>query len=125
MPRKPKPAAADAPPLLDTRRIAAWLRSDDEEAVKAAYREVFDHPAGRMVLAHICAEAGVGQIYAGPPALFELGKHHGAQELALEILATSGFDQASAITMVMTDQLEGTRHDPDDAFSEPDPELAD
>jgi hypothetical protein len=126
MPRAKKaPPAAETPPdgpILDTANLIARFRAGDDAAMRLAYRRVFDSDFGRLVLTDMLASAGVGQQYAGPPDLYALGEHLGAHNFALGVMNLAGFDQASAITMVMTDQLEGPRHDDDD-FADAYPEL--
>lgn len=117
------------PPDYDTHALIARLRADDEAAREEAYRIVFGSQIGREVLADICLQAGVGGRYGGAPDLYSLGYHQGGHDLALEILARARFDQASAINMAMTGQLEGTFDEqsaiPADFHAEPDPELGD
>lgn len=124
--RKPKPAPAPAAPLFDSHALIARVRGQDEEALKEAYRIVFGNELGRLVLADMAAMAGVGMKYGGAPDLYSVGFHQGGHDLALDVIGRAGFDQASAISMVMTGQLEG-RDDEQSAgvFSEVDPELTD
>lgn len=121
--KQPKPADA---PVIDAHALIARLRAGDEAAFAEAYRITFGGDLGRLVLVDICAGAGVGQKYGGAPDLWSTGYHHGGHDLALDILTRAGFDQASAITMVMTEQLEGSLDEPGaNAFAEHDPDFAD
>lgn len=95
------------PQSFDSAALIARVRAQDSEAIAEAYRVVFGSDLGRLVLADICAMAGVGQKYAGPPDKWSVGHHLGGHDLALDILDRAGFDQASAVSMVMTGHLEG------------------
>lgn len=105
-PRKTAPAASE-PPAFDAHALIARVRAQDPEAISEAYRRVFGHDLGRLVLADLAVMGGVGMKYAGPPDLWSLGHHIGGHDLALDIIERAGFDQASAVAMVMTGELEG------------------
>lgn len=121
--RKAKPAPA---PVFDSHALIARLRAGDQAALDEAYRRVFGSDLGRWVLADMAAGAGVGQKYAGAPDLFSYGYHQGGHDLAIDFINRAGFDQPSAVSMVMTGQLEG-RDDDESAgvYAEPDPVLPD
>ena len=92
---------------FDTHALIPRMRAQDEDAITEAYRITFGSDVGRQVLADILATGGVGQCYGGSGDLYGVGYHQGGHDLALEILERAGFDQASAIAAVMTNQLEG------------------
>jgi hypothetical protein len=106
------PAAA----LLDFDPAAALerLRRGDPDELARAYRRVFSGPEGRFVLAHILAEAGVGQIFG--PGLTSDARHYaqGQHDGALAIMNRADHDQLSVVMMVQTDNLEGIDHDRSD-----------
>ena len=118
------------PPVGDALALIANLREGDPEAISRAYRAVFGSELGRQVLTHIAAEAGVGRRHGGDTDLYSVGYHQGGHDVALEILARAGFDQASLVSMVLSGQLEG-RDDERAAnpsgggYAEPNPELTD
>ncbi|PZQ63359.1 MAG: hypothetical protein DI570_09205 [Phenylobacterium zucineum] len=112
---------------FDAHALIARLRQGDETARREAYLRIFGGDLGRYVLADIAASAGVGQRYAGPADLYALGEHMGAQHLALDILALAAFDEASVVSMVLTDQLEGPTYEPSasPSFADESPDLTD
>lgn len=116
-------------PDFDSHALIARLRDDDAEALAEAYRLTFGTEWGRAVLADIAAKAGVGCKYGGTATdPYSIGYHQGGHDLAVDLLTGAGFDQASAISMVMTGRLEGRDDEPSalpDRNAEADPELPD
>ena len=113
---------------LDGHALIARIRAGDQAALAAAYLQTFGNELGRLVLADIAGLAGVGMKYGGAPDLWSLGYHMVGHDLALDMINRAGFDQASAITMVMTGRLEGPEHERSaqpGGDAEPDPELGD
>jgi hypothetical protein len=96
---------------FDGPALIARIRAGDEAALTAAYLQTFGNELGRLVLAHVAGLAGVGMKYGGAPDLWSLGYHMGGHDLALDMINRAGFDQASAISMVMTGRLEGPEHE--------------
>lgn len=95
-------------PDFDTHAVLAKLRGGDEEAMRQAYRIVFAGEFGRLVLADIAAQAGVGRSFGAPElTAHALAYHQGGHDVAVEILDRAGFDPASAVLMAMTGHLEG------------------
>jgi hypothetical protein len=98
-------------PDFDTHAVLAKLRGqgdDAEAAMKQAYRIVFANELGRLVLADIAAQAGVGRRFGSPELTpHTLAYHQGGHDVACEILDRAGFDPASAVLMTMTGHLEG------------------
>lgn len=113
------------PPAFDVHALIARVRAGDDAARKEAFQRVFGNELGRVVLAHIAADAGVGGRFGGVADLYSLGYHQGGHDLALELIEDAGFDQASVIAMVMTGQLEGTTDERSagGGYAEPDPEF--
>lgn len=113
-------------PPFDSHALIARVRAGDSEALAEAYRITFGHELGRLVLADVAQQAGIGGKYMGAPDPYSIGHHQGGHDLAVDLLNSAGFDQASAIAMTMTGQLEG-RDDEQSAlpFAEPDPDFAD
>lgn len=118
------------PTLEDAHALIAQLRAGDEENIDVAYQAVFGSELGQVVLAHMAAAGGVGRRYGGAPDLYSVGYHMGGHDAVLETMARAGFDQPSAISMVLTGRLEGSEHErsarPDtdaDPYAEPDPEF--
>lgn len=93
--------------MADTHAILAALRSEEPGAMTQAYRQVFGGELGRLVLAHILAEAGVGRRFGGELTAQALAYHQGGHDVALEILDRAGFDPASAALLTITGSLEG------------------
>jgi hypothetical protein len=132
MPRKakaaPAPPPAAEPPPFDTHALIAKLRAGDDRAIEEAYRLTFGSEWGRFVLAHIAAEAGVGQRFGGEASAVELAFHQGRHDGAIDILNRAHFDPASTVTMVMTGRLEGSTDEQSaipNGYAEADPELTD
>lgn len=127
--RKTAAARPDPAPAFDAHALIAQVRRDDPAALAQAYRLTFCNEWGRLVLADIAMQAGVGRKYGSAPDLYSVGYHMGGHDLALEILDRSGFDPASAVAMVMTGSLEGSTDErsaqpyPDaDAYADPNPD---
>lgn len=97
----------DRPRAGDVHAVLAALRRNDADALTQAYRVVFTGELGRLVLAHIAAEAGVGRRFGGGSSAVEIAYHQGGHDVGLEILERAGFDPASAVLMTMTGSLEG------------------
>lgn len=115
---------------FDGHALIARLRAGDDEALNEAYRLVFGGEMGRLVLADLAREAGVGGKYGGHPDLYSVGYHQGGHDLAVDLMGRAGLDQASAITMVLNGRLEGSEDErsaqPDPGtYAEPDPEFGD
>lgn len=111
---------------FDVHALVARVRAGDPEALAEAYRLTFANEWGRLVLTDIAATGGVAQRYSGPTDQFSVGHHLGGQDLALEIIERAGFDQASALAMTLTGQLEGPDYEPSALpEAEPNPELPD
>jgi hypothetical protein len=126
MPRKPRKVAAAEPPPFDAHALIARMRAGDEEARAEAYRIAFGNDLGRFVLTDILAMAGVGQKYGGAPDLYSIGFHQGGHDLAVDIAAAAGFDQASLAVLPLTETLEGPTYEPSATpYADPDPELDD
>jgi hypothetical protein len=101
----------DLPPGLDRAALIAAMRRRDPRALREAYRRTFANELGRLVLADILATAGIGMVRGKDIAPDQRSYHDGRHDLAVEIMNSSGFDQASAVVMTMTDDLQGAEHD--------------
>lgn len=120
-------AEATGLPDFDTHAVLAKLRSGDADVINMAYRQTFSGEQGRLVLAHLAAEAGVGRRYGAQGDPFSCGYHAGGHDVALDIMERAGFDPHSAALMVLTGRLEGrdderTSHS---EYAEPEPEFGD
>lgn len=106
---------------FDTHAVLAKLRAQDDEAGVAmaqAYRIVFGGELGRLVLADIAAQAGVGRRFGSPELTpHTLAYQQGGHDVACEILDRAGFDPPSVVLMTMTGHLEGRD---DELSSQPD-----
>jgi hypothetical protein len=112
---------------FDRHAVLAKLRAGDEAAMAQAYRETFAGQVGRLVLADILMNAGVGRRFGGALRGEELAYHQGGHDVALEIMDRAGFDPASAALMTITGLLEG-RDDERSSFGDErghEPELGD
>lgn len=102
--------------------VDAMRHADTDEAQVAErrlYQALFSNPLGRAVLMHLLAKNGVGAV-RGPNRPGENRAYEdGRMDAALEIMNAAGFDQASAVGMVVTDNLEGQEHDDDRERDEP------
>ncbi|MBO9502519.1 hypothetical protein [Brevundimonas sp. A19_0] len=95
-------AIADRVARLDAAQLADIERD---------YREVFRTDAGRRVLVHQLAEAGVGSL-RGPDMTPERGRYQdGRADQALHLLNMAGFGAMSAAMAVAEDMLEGQDND--------------
>lgn len=97
------------PSVPDPEALAARLRAKDEGALAQAYRICFGGEVGRYVLAHILAEAGIGQV-RGPDMGGEARAFwDGRMATAITIMNRAGADEASAAVTVLSesDKLEG------------------
>lgn len=75
--------------------------------IERDYREVFCTEAGRRVLVHQLAEAGVGKM-RGPELTFAQGRYEdGRADQALHLLNLAGFGAMSAAMAVAEHVLEG------------------
>lgn len=114
------PPAAPEPvvtlPGLDVVRLIHLVRTGDEAAVQEAYRRTFGSEMGRFVLAHHASVNGVGGLWEGPMDAETSNYRHGAQDAALKLALTAGFDSTSIAVMVLTDRLEGSKHDDSGQF---------
>ena len=87
------------------------LEAADVPAIERDYREVFRTEAGRRVLIHQLAEAGVGA-QRGPDMTLERGRYQdGRADQALHLLNMAGFSAMSAATAVAEHVLEGQDND--------------
>lgn len=102
---------SEAPPDFDRAAVMARLRAGDPAELERAYSRVFGTDEGRLVLADILAQAGVGQRFGGKSLAVEIAYHQGGHDVAVEIMGRAGFDPASAALMVMTGLLEGQPHE--------------
>lgn len=101
--------ADDAPPAFDAGRLIADLRAGKPEAFEQAYKNTFGNTLGRMVLASFMADCGVGRPFrALGLSDAELRYAVGVHDAALDLAVKAGFDQASVIVALATDQLEGS-----------------
>jgi hypothetical protein len=111
---------------MDTAALIAAMRRGDEAARTEAYRTLFGSELGRFVLMDIAASAGVGGKWAGASDPYSLGHHYGGHDYAIDILNVAGFDAASIVNMIITQELEGRDDDPSSLpYAEPDPDFGD
>ena len=95
---------------IDAGRLIADLRGRGERyevAIREAYQLTFGSELGRLVLAHHLADSGVGQLLGREALEYHAGRHDGA----IALMNLAGFDNASAVLMVMTDNLEGADYE--------------
>lgn len=117
-----KAASAAGVAQFDTFAVLADLRRGNEDALAQAYRIVFGTELGRLVLAHILAEAGIGRTFGSALTRDQMAYHQGAHDEGCRIRDRAGFDPASTVLLTMTGSLEG-RDDELSSFAEPDPEI--
>lgn len=110
------------PSIPDPEGLAARLAVQDPEALGEAYRLVFTGEIGRFVLAHILADAGVGQPRGPEMGARERMYQDGRQDQALQIMNRAGFEQRSAVVAVLdeSNQLKGRDDERAAEFGRPD-----
>lgn len=114
---------SEALPTFDRAAVMARLRQGDTDEIARAYSRTFGSEEGRFVLAHLLAEAGVGNRFGGKGTGVEIAYHQGGHDVAIDIMERAGFDRHSAVLAAMTDHLEGQDHErefgPQGAAAEP------
>lgn len=105
---------SDTPPVpaFDVARLIADLRKGDESVLDRAYRLTFDNQVGRLVLANILKECGVGEPFGAGSSVDNIHFRAGAHDAGLNIAGRAGFDQAAIVAANFTAELEG--NSPDD-----------
>lgn len=91
---------------FDAVRLIALVREGNEDAITEAYRRTYGSDLGRLVLAHHAAECGVGQVFGASATSEERHYVAGQHDAAIRLMSAAGYDQATAVVMVLTDQLE-------------------
>lgn len=99
---------APQPPAIDARRLIADIRRGDPKALEQALDVTFRNDLGRLVLARFLIACGVGTPIGGAGVSdadlrYAVGRH----DAALELADLAGFDAASIVTSLATDNLEG------------------
>jgi hypothetical protein len=112
----PAPPPVETLPGLDVPRLIHLVRQSDPDAVQEAYRRTFGSELGRFVLAHHASLNGVGHLWEGPLSADDSNYRHGAQDAALKLALTAGFDSSAMAVMVLTERLEGSDHDDNGQF---------
>lgn len=104
------------PELIDRAALIAALRRSDEAAIRRAYAQVFRGETGRLVLAHMLKEAGVG---FGRPRDMGGSERAFMDGCAFAVIGTAklaGFDQVSVLLAAFTDEIEGPTNDRSGAY---------
>lgn len=95
------------PAVADPTALIFLLRQDDPGAIREAYRRTFSGDLGRVVLAHMLKDAGVGAVRGPEIPAEERGYHDGRADGAIMAMNLAGYDQPAAVVAVMTDEMKG------------------
>ena len=104
-----------APPIPDAELLIAQMRAGDGdrafEARRLLYRRTFSTESGRAVLADFLMSMGVGAIRGPDLSRDERTFADGQAAAALTLMNAAGFDQPTAVMLLLTEKLEGQNHD--------------
>lgn len=105
---------APGAPTVDDDALVARIRADRAAGadvdLSEVYSRLFGQPLGRLALAHFLALCGVGSRKGPGLSGDDRAYSDGREDAAIELMTLAGFDEASLVVAVMTDQLEGQTH---------------